>query len=57
MAKTISGQVPSTAYMSDPTASWYGTLCIWANSAVVDSDWVVVSRMLVSMGMETGLKS
>jgi len=43
MVKAISRQVLSTAYMSDPTASWYGTSHIWANLAVVDGDWAVVS--------------
>jgi len=57
MAKAISGRVLSTAYMSDPTASWYGMSRIWANSAVVDGDWAVVSQMLVSMGMEMDLRS
>ena len=38
MAKAISGQVLRQAHIKEPMASWYGTSCIWANSAVEEGD-------------------
>jgi hypothetical protein len=38
-AKEMSGRVLSEAYISEPTASWYGMSCIRANLAVVEGDW------------------
>ena len=37
-AYVMSGRVPRDAYMTEPMASWYGTLRILAISSMVDGD-------------------
>ena len=53
----ISGLVPIAAYMSDPTASRYGTFFILAISSILLGDWDFDSGAEGSIGMDEGFKS